>query len=513
MSGRADSFHSRKSGIERHSRRSVLLLTSALVVSLASDPAAAFFKRKEKADSHSQTLKKPKTKAATVTEILEDEREAAPMLTVDSPYNMLRAISRYELIAARGGWPKVEVSKALTKGGEGEGVIVLKRRLAMEGYLLDEGEFDEVYDGVTQRAVMRFQRNHGLQPTGKVGRQTVEALNISPRARLAALRANLPRVEEYSRDLADRYIIVNIPAAQLEAVSGGSVYSRHNIIAGKPDRPSPVVIATVSDLNFNPYWNAPASIVERDIIPALLKDPDHLAKMNIRIFDGVGGPEIDPATVDWARTPGDRYHFRQEPGEDNAMATLKINFPSPFGVYMHDTPTKQLFQSGERYFSSGCVRVEQVHTLVNWILRGQDGWDIDRIGEVAESLERLDVEVKDGPQVRWVYLTAWVTEDGSVNFRPDIYELDSSGFVVGQPLPVGQGIGSQRWVAKPLPYGYEDNRAISAPVEEAMEEPNREGPIQIIRKTNFNLKQPQASVSNVAEKKNSAPAVDSQDAN
>ena len=98
------------------------------------------------------------------------------------------------------------------------------------------------YDGITERAVIRFQKNHGLEPTGKVGKQTVAALNVSARARLAALYANLPRVQEYSRDLADRYLVVNIPAAQLEAVSGGSVYSRHNIIVGKPDRPSPVVI-------------------------------------------------------------------------------------------------------------------------------------------------------------------------------------------------------------------------------------------------------------------------------
>jgi murein L,D-transpeptidase YcbB/YkuD len=415
------------------------------------------------------------------------------------------------MIAARGGWPRIEPSKGLAKGGKGEEVVVLKQRLAIEGYLLDEGEFDDIYDGVTERAVMRFQRNHGLQPTGKVGKQTAKELNVSPRARLATLQANLPRIEEYSRELADRYLIVNIPAAQLEAVSGGSVYSRHNIIAGKPDRPSPVVMTQISDLKFNPYWNAPASIVEKDIIPALLKDPEHLEKLNIRVFDGVGGPEIDPSTVDWANTPGDRYHFRQEPGEENAMASVKINFPSPFGVYMHDTPTKDLFEAGERYFSSGCVRVEQIHTLVNWILRGQDGFDMDRIQEVADSAERLDVEVSDGPQVRWVYLTAWVTEDGSVNFRPDIYALDATGFVVGQPLPVGQGVGSQRWVTKPLPYGYEDDRAISASIDGAVEEPEQPGPIQIIKKTNFNVKQPQASVTEAEE--GGTPAFGQQGAN
>jgi murein L,D-transpeptidase YcbB/YkuD len=479
-------------------RRAALLLAGAMVVTCAADPAEAFFKRREKA-SHSK-INRPKSKATTVTEVLEDEREAAPMLTLESPYYMTRAIERYERIAAAGGWGKIEPSKSFLKGGEGPAVIELKQRLAMEGYLLDEGQFDEVYDGITERAVLRFQRNHGLQPTGKVGRQTVQELNVPVLVRLATLRANLPRIEEYSGDLGERYLIVNIPAAQLEAVSGGSVYSRHNIIAGKPDRPSPVVKAAVSDLNFNPYWNAPASIVEKDIIPAMLKDPEHLQKLNIRVFDGVGGPEIDPSTVDWSRTPGDRYHFRQEPGEENAMASVKINFPSPFGVYMHDTPTKQLFDVGERYFSSGCVRVDQVQVLVNWILRGQDGWDLERIREVADSAERLDVKVLDGPQIRWVYLTAWVTEDGSVNFRPDIYELDGSGFVIGQPLPIGQGVGSERWITKPLPYGYDENNAalpVAADDEIDDRRPNGSGPIRIIKKTNFNTRQPAESMTKV----------------
>ncbi|HEY7747166.1 MAG TPA: L,D-transpeptidase family protein [Aestuariivirgaceae bacterium] len=503
--------HNTKFADHRLNRRAALLLASAMAITWASEPAAAFFKRKDRADQHNATTK-PKSKAATVTEVLDDEREAAPMVTLESPYYLARAIDRYQLIAAEGGWPAIETSKAFVKGGQAREVVLLKKRLAIEGYLMDEGQFDDVYDGVTERAVQRFQRNHGLFPSGKVGKQTIQALNVSVQARLMTLRANFPRIEEYSKDLADRYLVVNIPAAQLETVSSGSVYSRHNIIAGKPDRPSPVVMTNISDLNFNPYWNAPASIVERDIIPALLKDPDHLEKLNIRVFDGVGGPEIDPSTVDWRRTPGDRYHFRQEPGEDNAMASVKINFPSPFGVYMHDTPTKQLFEAGDRYFSSGCVRVDQVHVLVNWILRGQEGWDMDRIQEVADSTERLDVKVNDGPQIRWVYLTAWVTEDGRVNFRPDIYGLDGTGFIIGQPLPFGEIVDGQRWVTKPLPYGYDEDRAFSVSIDGGIEQPQRTGPTQIIKKTNFNLKQPQPSVSKIADEKES-PAVGQQGAN
>jgi hypothetical protein len=277
-------------------------------------------------------------------------------------------------------------------------------------------------------------------------------MNVSASERLATLRSNAPRLREYSKGLGPRYIIVNVPALQLEAVSFNSVFSRHNIIAGQPSRPTPVTITQVSDINFNPYWNAPVSIVEKDIIPRVQKEGTRVLRdMGMRIYDGYNGPEVNPDDIDWDNVPPDRFFFRQDPGEENAMATVKINFPSPFGIYLHDTPTKNLFTTGARYLSSGCIRVEQIHTLVNWILNGQDGWNPARIEQVANSRERLDVKVADGPQLRTVYLTAWPSGNGLVNFRDDIYDLDHTEFVVGQPLPPGEtSDGGQRFILKPV---------------------------------------------------------------
>lgn len=489
----------------------MLLAAGALMLCATSSNALALFRgNNERIGIGGQNFssQQPKAgKATTSTEIVENEREAAPMLYAGEDLAMLRAIAWYERIASGGGWPELQLSRPIVEGSKGEEVRLLKQRLSIEGYLAPVDEFDKKYDPITIEAVRRFQRNHGLAPTGRVENATVDALNVSATSRLTTLKANLPRVEEYAKNLGDRYIVVNIPAAQLEAISGHTVYSRHNIIAGKPDRPSPVVAAAISDLNFNPYWNAPASIVARDIIPDMLKNPDHLKKMNIKVFDGVGGPEIDPSTIDWAHTAPDRYFFRQEPGEDNAMATVKINFPSPFGVYMHDTPTKQLFSEGARYFSSGCVRVDKVQILENWILRGQDGWDMDRIESMAGSRERLDIKVKDGPQLRWVYLTAWVTDDGGVHFRPDIYDLDNSGFVVGQPLPVGQGAGSERWTLKPAPFGYDDasttGGASGTVAPAATENLQNATPLRKIQKKS-NINQPAASVTTMIEEPSAA---------
>ncbi len=171
-------------------------------------------------------------------------------------------------------------------------------------------------------------------------------------------------------------------------------------------------MTALSDINFNPYWNAPPSIVERDILPKM--SSGILEKMNMKVFDGVGGPEVNPRRINWRRAVVDNYHFRQEPGGDNAMATAKINFSSPFGIYLHDTPEQHLFESSGRFYSSGCVRVQKVAVLLNWILNGQDGIDPSRIEYLAQSLERKDVKLVAPPQLRVAYLTAWPTSDGTV---------------------------------------------------------------------------------------------------
>lgn len=390
-------------------------------------------------------------KATTKTEVVA-ERGLQPMVSSSSDRALADAISRYEIIASRGGWGSVGPKK-LSNGSSGPQVVALKRRLVAEGYLnADSLEGDEYSDAVT-KAVARFQANHGLAVTGKVDSGTINAMNVPVAQRLATLRANQPRMAEYAKGLEARYVIVNVPALQLETVEFDRVFSIHNVVAGKPERATPVTLTKVSDINFNPFWNAPVSIVDRDILPRLRREGNKVLRdMNMRIYDGYDGPEVDPRTVDWDRTTADRYFFRQDPGENNSMATVKINFPSPFGIYLHDTPSKYLFTTANRFVSSGCVRVEQIPILVNWILNGQDGWNPARIQNMAETRERLDVKVTNGPQIRVVYLTAWAMANGDVNFRPDIYEMDGTGFVVGQPLAPGELADGQRFVLKERPH-------------------------------------------------------------
>jgi murein L,D-transpeptidase YcbB/YkuD len=384
----------------------------------------------------SLTRRAPDGKLATQTEILGGENQAA-LLTPASPQAMDAAIAMYEHITRVGGWPTVK-ERGLEKGDISGQVVFLRQRLVAEGYLPPESldvDTPEKFSVEVRNAVKAFQSNHGLATTGKVDDRTLAELNISAGARLQQLRINQPRVATYAAKLGPRYILVNIPSAQLEAVNFGAVYSRHNIVAGKIDRPSPVLVSRISDINFNPYWTAPDSIVKRDLLPKLAKDPDTLSKMRIRVIEKATGREVDPRYVDWTSTPSNLFLFRQDPGEQNAMATVKINFPNKYAVYLHDTPTRELFGQNARYLSSGCIRVDRVDVLVDWILSGQDGFDSGMIENIAASGERLDKRVKNGPDLRIMYLTAWATEDGRIHFRPDIYHLDPTGFVTGQPQP------------------------------------------------------------------------------
>lgn len=379
--------------------------------------------------------KAPVGDLATRTEIVAG-MDQVPMLSPASYDAMLGAIAMYEEFAAGGGWRELP-QQTLKKGMKGDAVIALRQRLVSENYLpfdtLTEGN-PEVFDDELVEAVRAFQINHGVLPSAIVAKLTLAQLNVSADKRLAMLRENLPRVQAYAEGLGERSILVNIPAAQLETVEYGRVYSRHNIVVGKLERPSPTLASTVSDVNFNPYWKIPASIVERDIVPKYLADPSYLETNHIRVFDGVEGPEVDPALIDWSMTPPDRYFFRQEPGEHNSLGTVKINFKNQFMVYMHDTPHRELFGRNVRFESSGCVRIDQVQTVVDWVL-DRSGAALSPIAleMIRAAVEPFDQPVEHGPGVRFMYLTAWATEDGRVNFRPDIYGLDGTGFIWGQP--------------------------------------------------------------------------------
>jgi L,D-transpeptidase YcbB len=350
----------------------------------------------------------------------------ASKLPIFSPQTVTyieQAIGQYQQIVAQGGWPVVPATKKLQLGVVDPDVEVLRKRLMISGDLSTRAGISQSFDTYVDAAVKRFQTRHGLPSDGVMGKYTYAAMNISAQVRLGQLETNLVRLRSMSGFLGDRYVMVNIPAAQIEAVENNRVVSRHTAIVGKIDRQTPIVNSKINEIIVNPYWNAPESIVRKDIIPLMRKNPQYLAENHIRIL-GPDGNEIDPTAIDWNTEDAAKFRFRQDPGAINAMASVKINFPSPDGVYMHDTPSQGLFNKLMRFESSGCVRVQNVRDLVVWLLRDTPGWNRQHFEQAIKSGDNTPIELVNPVPVYFTYISAWSTGDGVVQFRDDIYGRD-----------------------------------------------------------------------------------------
>ncbi|HTV68918.1 MAG TPA: L,D-transpeptidase family protein [Rhizobiaceae bacterium] len=346
-----------------------------------------------------------------------------PIFSPETAMYVEQAIATYANIVAQGGWPVVPARKKLRLGNVDPDVVPLRKRLMVSGDLSTQAGISESFDTYVDAAVKRFQARHGLPADGVMGEYSFAAMNVSAPIRLGQLETNLVRLRSMSGFLGDRYVMVNIPAAQIEAVENGRVVLRHTAIVGKIDRQTPILNSKINEVIINPYWNAPESIVRKDIIPLMRKDPMYLTNNNIRLI-APDGTEVDPAMVDWSTEEAAKYRFRQDPGKINAMASVKINFPNEHAVYMHDTPQQGLFNKLMRFDSSGCVRVQNVRDLVTWLLRDTEGWNRQRFEQTIQTGENTPVAVANPVPVYFTYVSAWSTGDQVVHFRDDIYGRD-----------------------------------------------------------------------------------------
>ncbi len=365
-----------------------------------------------------------------------------PILAPQTVPAMEQAIYAYQDLVARGGWPSVPADMELRMGVLDPRVVELRRRLIASGDLRQTSGDAAAFDSYVQAAVKQFQERHGLPGDGVVGASTLKALNVPAHVRLAQLQANVERIKAMGLPN-ERYIMVNIPGAQIEVVENGAVVSRHIAVVGKVDRQTPLLASKIHEIRFNPFWTVPASIIKKDLIPKMQKEPTYLTDHQIRIFNQQG-VELQPEQVNWYTDEAVDYLFRQDPGDQNSLGFVKLQFHNPHDVYLHDTPAKNLFGSDYRFESSGCVRVFNVRELVAWVLR-DTGYDRARVDETIRSGERLDVQVINPPAIYTVYFTAWTTGDGLVHFRDDIYGLDNQGTVAlaQDPNLIGSPVASQ----------------------------------------------------------------------
>ena len=342
------------------------------------------------------------------------------------------AVKRYTAVVAAGGWgvlPDVQMQAGISDPS----VVILRHRLAATGEIKDADASSPSFDLELEKAVKRFQASNGLTPTGIVDKRTIAALNVPADARLKQLKVNLGRLTDLAASTGNRkYVVVNIPSAHIEAVENGQIVARYAGVVGKIDRQTPLLHSTITDLNFNPVWRIPPTVESEDLIPRgremQRKGQSVLAKFHIDAYEG-NGKKVDPDKIDWNKVTPGRYTYSEQPNKENPLGFLKINFDSEHSVYMHDTPSETIFGRNFRSASSGCIRVRNIEHLATWLLADQGGWDKDRVDKIKENGERLDVRLKKPVQLHFVYITAWATEDGVIQFRRDLYQKDGIGAV------------------------------------------------------------------------------------
>lgn len=356
-----------------------------------------------------------------------------PIISEQTLRNLEIAQIEYQNIVANGGWPVVPANKRLRLGMVSSDVRKLRERLMISGDLPRSAGISDSFDSYVQGAVKRFQARHGMPSDGVLGKFSYAAINVSAQVRLTQIETNLVRLRSMSGFLGDRYVMVNIPAAQIEAVENGRVALRHTAIVGKIDRQTPILNSKIHEVILNPYWTAPRSIIEKDIMPLMRKDPTYLERNAIRLFDGKG-EEVAPETVDWNAPEAPKLMFRQDPGKINAMSSTKINFHNPHAVYMHDTPQQSVFGKLLRFESSGCVRVQNVRELSAWLLKDTAGWDRQAIESGIDSGESMPIQVEQPVPVYFTYFTAWSSADGVVQFRDDVYRRDGVDLLASREL-------------------------------------------------------------------------------
>ncbi len=344
-------------------------------------------------------------------------------------YGLLKtALAKYREIEAKGGWPELPDGPALKPGMEDSRIAVLRDRLVISGDLNQAaGAAPLVFDGPLEEAVKLFQIRHGLEPDGAVGPATRAALNRPPQAKIDTIRVNLERARWVLPGLKGDFIIVNVAGFRTFVMNDEDIKWTTRSIVGAPFRKTPVFRENMTHIVFNPTWTVPSGILRRSILPKAKKDPNFLKANNFKVI-ARDGKAVDPASLDWSNLSAKGFPYRivQGPGDKNALGRVKFMFPNKYAVYLHDTPSKPLFEKAERAFSSGCIRVDKPFDLAELLLSHDPSWTRERIDQVLASGKTTRVNLSKPLPVLLQYWTVETARNpGEIVFRKDIYERDA----------------------------------------------------------------------------------------
>ncbi|MFO1393884.1 MAG: L,D-transpeptidase family protein [Steroidobacteraceae bacterium] len=344
----------------------------------------------------------------------------------------------YYAIRDAGGWSRISAGPTLRPGDVDPRVPALRLRLATTGDLGSAPQptgsatsaplppYDTTYDAHLEAGVRRFQERHGLTPDGVIGPGTLAAMNVPVSARIDQIRVNMERARWVLHELKGDFVLVDVAGFDVSWFRDDQPVWTSKVIVGRPYRETPIFKSLITYVVFNPTWTIPPGILVKDKLPILRKDPGYLERNHIRVIDS-SGRDVDPYSVNWRAYSASRlppYTLRQDPGDDNALGLVKIMFPNPYSVYLHDTPTKSLFDKDERTFSSGCIRVQKAFELAERVLQDPVRWNQATMQEVVAAKETKTVTLAKPVPVLILYWTAQPTPDGQVIFRNDVYGRD-----------------------------------------------------------------------------------------
>jgi murein L,D-transpeptidase YcbB/YkuD len=366
-------------------------------------------------------------------------RDLAP--AVPEYRRLRRALAHYKEIQAAGGWPGLPDGETLKPGMRLPEVAQLRRHLTITGDLSVGSSDPTFFDAGLEQAVIRYQRRFGLAADGVVGPATRAELNVPVESRIRQIVVNMERWRWMPEDLGERYVLVNLAGFELEVVEAGAVQLAMKVVVGRPYRRTPVFSDTITYLEINPTWTVPPTIMRNDILPKLREDSGYLAANNMKLYYGwdASAPPINPASVNWQNVAprSNPYRIVQAPGPQNALGRIKFMFPNKFQVYLHDTPSRELFARPSRAFSSGCIRVEKPMELAGYLLQANSDWDRNRVETVIAAGRTTRVNLARPVPVHLTYATTWIGEGGTIHFRDDVYGRD---IVLSQALFASAGV-------------------------------------------------------------------------
>jgi murein L,D-transpeptidase YcbB/YkuD len=367
-----------------------------------------------------------------LTDAVESARVGEAMDVFRPPHTQYRvlkaALKRYRNLMASGEWPRLPEKATWDRGQSGEIADRLRERLVHSGDMVRSAMDDDDADAELFEGLRRFQTRHGLEADGRLGPQTLRALNVSLRDRTRQIELNLERWRWLPHDLGERYILVNVPRFELAVFEDEQATMTMRVVVGRHYRRTPVFSSLMDHIVINPDWNIPRRIAVEDILPKVHKDPNYLSREKIRVFESWGRDAaiLDPHGIDWGQVTPENFHYKlkKDPGPGNDLGRIKFMFPNPFDVYLHDTPSKRLFERSMRGFSSGCIRIEKPIELAEYVLKESPGWSREAVSNAINAGHPRTVSLSRKIPVHLIYMTAAVDPEGALRFFPDIYERD-----------------------------------------------------------------------------------------